>query len=93
MASLELVLLLSPPLAPTLLSEAINNIRARVCTLAGLFPLLTNCLSVIRSSLVSLISGAILIPNFTRINFVGAPLSVAKNLVPRAYSLGLRKVK
>jgi hypothetical protein len=59
--SLELVLLLSLPLAPTLLSDAISRIRARVCTLAGLLPLLTNCLRVVRSSVVSLISGAVLI--------------------------------
>ena len=63
-AWLELVLLLSPllplPLAPTLLSAAISSIRALVCTLAGLLPEFTDFLRVVRSSLVSLIFGAVL---------------------------------
>ncbi len=82
MAWFELVLRRSPPRLPTLRSAAISKMRARVCTRAGLLPLFTNCLSVARSSLVTLISGAVLILLLyhTGVNFVGVALSEAKNL-------------
>jgi hypothetical protein len=61
-AWLELVRRVSVPRLPTLLSDAINSRRARVCTRASLVPEVISFLSVARSSSLSLISGAVLIP-------------------------------
>jgi hypothetical protein len=62
MAWFEFVLRRVPPRLPTLRSAAINKIRARVWTRAGLTPLLINALSSRRSSVLNRISGDAFMP-------------------------------
>lgn len=80
MVRLELVLRRSPllplPRLPVLMSEASRRIRARVCTRAGLAPVLTSFLIVLRSCGVNLICGAVFILNSTTFHLLlGTELS------------------